>query len=348
MKFGVREVCDVIFKAKTNFTLGKRKFAQGEPVLYIDTATASTLEHESTTVYAVGGKGNSRLIAWDGEKTLTFTVTDALMSARGISLLTNANLIKQKGGFAQTNVPISEKVYSDSQGLIDLSHFVPPMEATISNAMPVLLNECEANDEIGDLMPQRIIADIYDTKIQLIEGYENRKFYINCYFSTYINNVSEIQLVPEELNTNFYVEAHTLFRKQADGKDIQAIFTLPNVKIQSNISFTMEPTGDPSTFNFTMDAMPGYTFFDKSKKVLCVLQVLDGFDMNDFSVQESRMKVSEDQALAEESERTLRIWGGWANTDAERDGFSIWKGENSTYPQSDYDFILTHPEIKGE
>lgn len=28
------------------------------------------------------------------------------------------------------------------------------------------------------------------------------------------------------------------------------------------------------TFTFTMDAMPGYTYFDKTKKVLCVIQII--------------------------------------------------------------------------
>ena len=37
----------------------------------------------------------------------------------------------------------------------------------------------------------------------------------------------------------------------------------------------MASTGDPSTFTFTMDAMPGYTRFDRKKKVLCVMQVVD-------------------------------------------------------------------------
>ena len=37
----------------------------------------------------------------------------------------------------------------------------------------------------------------------------------------------------------------------------------------------MASTGDPSTFTFTMDAFPGYTYFDKKKKVLCVIQVVE-------------------------------------------------------------------------
>ena len=37
----------------------------------------------------------------------------------------------------------------------------------------------------------------------------------------------------------------------------------------------MAATGDPSTFSFTMDAFPGYTYFDRTKKVLCAIQVVD-------------------------------------------------------------------------
>jgi hypothetical protein len=37
----------------------------GQPAFHIDTAKTSTLEQATTTVYAQGGKGNNRLIAWD-------------------------------------------------------------------------------------------------------------------------------------------------------------------------------------------------------------------------------------------------------------------------------------------
>ena len=41
MKFGVREICDVVFKAKARQKIGSRTFEAGQPVLYIDTATTS-------------------------------------------------------------------------------------------------------------------------------------------------------------------------------------------------------------------------------------------------------------------------------------------------------------------
>ena len=88
-------------------------------------------------------------------------------------------------------------------------------------------------------------------------------------------NISEIQIDAENFAGYYYVEADTLFRRQSDGVDMPANITLPNVKIQSNFTFSMASTGDPSTFTFTMDAFPGYTYFDKKKKVLCVIQVVE-------------------------------------------------------------------------
>ena len=51
--------------------------------------------------------------------------------------------------------------------------------------------------------------------------------------------------------------------------------TLPNVKIQSNFTFNMASSGDPSTFDFKMDALPGYTYFDHTRKVICVMQIVE-------------------------------------------------------------------------
>ena len=54
-----------------------------------------------------------------------------------------------------------------------------------------------------------------------------------------------------------------------------AEFIIPNCKIQSNFTFTMASSGDPSTFTFTIDAFPDYTRFNKTKKVLAAIQIID-------------------------------------------------------------------------
>ena len=95
MKFGIRQCANLVFRAKQETKIGTATFHVGQPVLYIDTATTSSLEQASTTVYAQGGRGNARLLAWEGDKTLTFTVEDALLSPIGFSILSGAGLFKE-------------------------------------------------------------------------------------------------------------------------------------------------------------------------------------------------------------------------------------------------------------
>ena len=94
MKFGVREICDVVLKAKATQKVGNKIFYKNEPVIYFDTLKTSSMEGAATTVYAQGGRGNSRLVAWEGERTLTFTMEDALISPAGFMILSGAGLVE--------------------------------------------------------------------------------------------------------------------------------------------------------------------------------------------------------------------------------------------------------------
>ena len=93
MKFGVREICDVVLKKKAPGWFGKLYLEAGMPVIYFDTLKTSTLEGAATTVYAQGGKGNPRLVAWEGDRTVTFTMEDALISPESFSVLSGAGLM---------------------------------------------------------------------------------------------------------------------------------------------------------------------------------------------------------------------------------------------------------------
>lgn len=80
---------------------------------------------------------------------------------------------------------------------------------------------------------------------------------VDYYILRNTDNTYELQIDGENFGGYYYVEADTLFRRQDNGKDMPAVLTLPNVKIQSNFTFNMVSAGDPSTFTFTMDAFPG-------------------------------------------------------------------------------------------
>ena len=300
MKFGVREICNVVFRAKSKVKIGNTTFKEGQPVLYIDTAKTSTLEGAATTVYAQGGRGNTRLIAWEGEKTLTFTVEDALLSPLGLSVLSGAGLIKgtaaEKVHVHTTTMQIVNKLDSSDvgsggkyNGISNLAadDFIVDLTEAASNICkdaPLFVMGIDKDGSLtGTFYTATVIKDHAILKItgnsegEELSGVdlEGVTVMVDYYTIKNSDNVSEIQIDAENFAGYYYVEADTLFRRQDDGVDMPANITLPNVKIQSNFTFSMASTGDPSTFTFTMDAFPGYTYFDRTKKVLCVIQVIE-------------------------------------------------------------------------
>lgn len=288
MKFGVREIANVVFKAKNRQKIGPYTFAKGQPVFYIDTAKTSTLEGAATTVYATGGRGNTRLIAWEGEKTLTFTVEDALLSPISFAMLSGAGLLKPKAEstdlvhFHQTTNAIISATTTGEDGKvtaaeIDLTDALEPTEEICSTA-PIYVMILDDGDITGDIVSGWTVAkvDSLDKKLTLTgTDLKVGPAMVDYYVIKKGNTVSELQIDAENFAGYYYVEADTLFRRQSDGKDLPANITFPNVKIQSNFTFSMAATGDPSTFTFTMDAFPGYTYFNRTKKVLCAIQIVD-------------------------------------------------------------------------
>ena len=292
MKFGVREICDVVLKKKAPGYFGKLYLDKGMPVLYFDTLKTSSLEGAATTVYAQGGKGNPRLVAWEGDRTITFTMEDALISPESFSILSGAGFMDataeskiyvhttgqyevKNGAVALDKIPSAEGemfiMTMTENGAINVNQL--PMQipvASISQNM-VLATVLTAWKTAYDADARHVELSVTATKPTIVDG---DVVYVDYYVEA-DKGVKQINIEAGKFGGNYYLEASTLFRDQATGDDYPAEFVIPNCKIQSNFTFTMAPSGDPSTFTFTMDAFPDYTKFDKTKKVLAALQIIE-------------------------------------------------------------------------
>lgn len=382
MKYGIREICNVVFKSKGTMKVGNRIFYKDEPIIYFDTLKTSSLEAAADTVYATGGRGNPRLIAWDGDRTLTFNMEDALISSEGLQILSGAGLLEASskdtikvhstsqlagndvivtvdGNQKVTGVDIylpvlpywpkssGSYVYDtsdhskntnyiyvfplDQYGEVWTEPFIPNMGAAdageaslyaekneiISNAVYSALSAGEkanyaavvpATDPatykrtaesgwrkavvdggekaLGYKISLLTTDDLNNTSFATngapVFGDDIAKIFSNLqgdnvvlvdYYVEKASGVQQVEITADKFGGSYYIEADTLFRTQ-QGIDMPAEFIIPNGKIQSNFTFSMAATGDPSTFTFTVDAMPDYTRFDKTKKVLAAIQII--------------------------------------------------------------------------
>ena len=302
MKFGVREICDVVLKAKANQKIGNKIFYKNEPVIYFDTLKTSSMEGAATTVYAQGGRGNSRLMAWEGERTVTFTMEDALISPAGFMILSGAGLIEAGEGktikvhtteqtdkvkitrasedidadvteveITLSSVPFDEEdsaedyiyvMLLDERGEVATEPFIPSAVNKEKKTITLTSSWTDVNRDAKHTARGNVLNEFKNGSIVLVDYYVERE-----------SGVSEITITPDKFGGYYYLEASTLFRN-TDGVDMPAEFVIPNCKIQSNFTFTMASSGDPSTFTFTIDAFPDYTRFDRTKKVLAAIQIV--------------------------------------------------------------------------
>ena len=319
MKFGVREICDVVLKAKAATKIGNKVFYKNEPVIYFDSLKTSSMEGAATTVYANGGRGNSRLVAWEGERTVTFTMEDALISPEGFMILSGAGLIEASDAapIYQHIVETTDDFEIDAEGNVLVwveqlpylpeykrdnfayvmvmkngevvsEPFIPVHDQKENEALP------EADEAHDKKFQIKISAEHLDYVLggdekynaendlgtlvkdatKLADVFEMFDSVLVDYYTPKTSGARQIEISPEKFGGNYYLEASTLFR-DTNGVDMPAEFIIPNCKIQSNFTFTMASSGDPSTFTFTLDAFPDYTRFNKSKKVLAAIQIID-------------------------------------------------------------------------
>lgn len=299
MRYGVREICDVVFRARAKMQLGNRTFYRNDPVIYFDTLKTSSLEGASTTVYAAGGRGNARLIAWDGERTLTFNMEDALISPESLSILAASGLTEASEA-EPVYVHTTSTVTVEAKNTIKLPGIYachPNGTGTPTGVTLAQLTQkkavnadifCMILDENGRVTTEPCVpaAVAYDSNGTTITCYADGKtghtdlpvgsIVLVDYYVCHTSGVKVIEITPEIKGQNFYIEASTLFRDETSGQDMPAEFVIPNGKVQSNFTFSMASSGDPSTFSFVVDAFPALTKFDPTKKVLAALYVVEG------------------------------------------------------------------------
>lgn len=82
--FTNREVCDLIFE----------DYATKTPFLNMDYANVSTTEITGETVFAYGGKGHPKRVAFSGERGGTLTIETQMQSFKLYQLLTGGDMSK--------------------------------------------------------------------------------------------------------------------------------------------------------------------------------------------------------------------------------------------------------------
>lgn len=220
----------------------KKTVTHYSPVLFLDTLKVSTLEQTAEEVYATGGKGNANLVGWDYGKEITLSLEDALFTPASMSAMVGS----YEGNDFRKGVKEVKTLDRFDKFTAKRSFIVPAgnMNGTPSEA---------------DKTPQAVFYDPntmepYPDGTPIAEGEIFYKFTRSiAYEGESLGHMVEISA--DKFPGTYKVVGDTYIRSKDTGEDERFQFVIPQAKMGSEWSLTLEADGDPVVFDMNMTVL---------------------------------------------------------------------------------------------
>ena len=208
----------------------------------LDANTSSRFEQTAEQTAATGGKGNAQLIIWDYGKEITLTLQDALYSPASMS----AMLGSYEGNDFTKGVKETKRIDRTEKCVAKRSFIVP---AGNSKGVP----------SEGENTAQAVYIDLntmqpYQDGAPIAEGEVYLKWTRSvAYGDNSLGNTIEISA--EKFPGTYKVVGDTYARSKATGEDQRFQFVIPQAKMSSEQTITLEAEGDPTVFDMTLTVL---------------------------------------------------------------------------------------------
>lgn len=259
-KFGTREVFDVVLKD----TISKK------PIFYFESLKMAELGNKTSTVYARGGKGNTKLVGWTGDREIVYKCEDALITPKSLAIYAGTqakdvmkSLVHKKMAVKVKEIPSEVTAPTGATACIELLK----EEVKVTKETPLFVFK---TDESGTAINEEFTAVKSDTIGKDEYKLENSKKdeVTRIFFDASVNvgdailvdfyvarAVTEVKITSEDFPSTFIVEGFTLWRNAETGKDHEAHLTIQKAKMTADFTISAKPDGDPATFSFELEAL---------------------------------------------------------------------------------------------
>lgn len=212
------------------------------PVLFLDTLKVSTIEQTAEEVYAQGGKGNANLIGWDYGKEITLSLQDALFTPASMSAIFGS----YEGNDFRKGVK-EVKSLDRMEKCTAKRNFIVP--AGNSNGTPT-----EADKTAQAVYYDPATMEPYPDGTPIVEGEVYYKFTRSvAYEGQSLGHMIEISA--DSFPGTYKVVGDTFVRSKETGEDERFQFVIPQAKMTSEQTITLEADGDPSVNSIYSNAL---------------------------------------------------------------------------------------------
>lgn len=220
----------------------KKRVLKYTPVLFLDTLKVSTLEQTAEQTAAQGGKGNAKLIIWDYGKEITLTLQDALYTPASMSAMLGASKDKDF-----------------TKGVKDTKRIDRTEKCTATRSFIVPAGNSAGVPSEGDITAQAVYIDLatmkpYEDGTPIAEGEVYLKWTRSvAYGDNSLGNTIEISA--DRFPGTYRIVGDTFARNKVTGEDQRFQFEIPQAKMSSENTITLEAEGDPTVFDMTMTVL---------------------------------------------------------------------------------------------
>lgn len=221
-------------------------FSTKKPIMTIDYATSTQMENTAETVYARGGRGNPRRIAWHGDKETTITVETQIFTLQHLAMLAGESIVTKSSDIYRREV---KPVQEDGMG----NKIVTLDKKPIGDASEVLVY-AYVNGILGSEQSVLSIEDneiILDATATVQAGDE-----VEVYYRWNTPTASELKFTSRGFPGYVFMVGDVLFTDELSGIDVAAQIKYYKAKLQNNFTLSFAPTGDPSTLSLVFDVFP--------------------------------------------------------------------------------------------
>lgn len=212
------------------------------PVLYLDTLKVSTIEQTAEEVYATGGRGNANLIGWDYGKEITLSLEDALFTPASMSAMVGS----YEGNDFRKGVKEVKSIDRMEKVTAKRSFIVP---AGNMNGTPT-----EADKTAQAVFYDPNTMEPYADGTPIAEGEIFYKFTRSiAYEGQSLGHMIEISA--DKFPGTYKIVGDTFVRSKETGEDERFQFVIPQAKMGSEWSLTLEADGDPVVFDMDMTVL---------------------------------------------------------------------------------------------
>lgn len=297
--FGIKELYDVVLRAKTPMDFGKRYVEAGEPVLYFENISMSVLSETSRPIFARGGWGNMPHVIWEDRSEVMFQISEGILSNISIGILLSAKVGSEQNNSIIVNSREGPfhlmKCNSNVDGetveythLLQLNH----KPYTDSNHKAFIFEYDKSTiqtKKYGKIIPiQNDFYDLSDTFVQVYNTKEldtiennladNTKQYLVDYYYKYDNDALVYLVQKERFNGLFSLEGKFYSKDENMGEDYTNIIYMPKVRVVSDINLRLGERANPTVATFNIIGIPETIVGHKDGLLLEMTRLSEGVD----------------------------------------------------------------------